>query len=169
MNNLENYERNKELFVSGQNAVFETMKSSGPGGQNVNKRSTAVRLRISIENISVSEEQKDIILQHMASRHITKDNEIIIENSEGKSQKENKKRTIEIANQEIQKALKEGLNKKNQELHKKRVQKRQAKSGGAKADKKETQKQKYRKETTDDLIQQAINEDPDLKDRLSND
>jgi ribosome-associated protein len=54
------------------------VRSSGPGGQNVNKTSTAVKLRFSVENsVCLSDAQKRMIIKKCANR-INSDNEIVI-------------------------------------------------------------------------------------------
>ena len=43
---------NSTLFVNENEIIFNFIRSSGPGGQNVNKNSTAVQLRFDILNSS---------------------------------------------------------------------------------------------------------------------
>lgn len=168
---FENSMENSKKILNENDVEFETMKSGGPGGQNVNKRSTAARLRTSIENLSISDEDKKLVEDHLPPRYLTKDNQIIVENSEGRSQEENKDNALRIANEEIEKAIKRGKDQKAQEEHKRRARARQQKGGGGGGEEniKEKQKRKYRSETTEDLLKRAIEENPDLKDGLSDD
>ena len=58
--------------------IFSTSRSSGPGGQNVNKVSSKVELRINlILSSNFSEEEKEMILNKLKNK-INKDYEIIL-------------------------------------------------------------------------------------------
>jgi len=58
--------------------IFSTSRSSGPGGQNVNKVSSKVELRINlILSANFSEEEKEMIFNKLKNK-INKDNEIIL-------------------------------------------------------------------------------------------
>ena len=71
------------------------IKSSGPGGQNINKNSTAIKLEFDVKNsMSLSKEIKYIIL-NTPNKYLTKTGKIIINANKHKSQKRNKSKTIE--------------------------------------------------------------------------
>jgi ribosome-associated protein len=75
--------------------VFQTSRSSGPGGQNVNKVSSKVELRFNIEaSPLLSEEEKGIILAKLANK-ITKDGVLVIVTQTDRSQLKNKEKVIE--------------------------------------------------------------------------
>lgn len=92
---------------------FKAVKSSGPGGQHVNKTASKMVLNFDVENSQfLSEEEKARIANKLSSR-ITGSGEIVLESGETRSQHKNKelvfKRFIDL----IQKALKkEKLRKK---------------------------------------------------------
>ncbi len=65
------------------------VRSQGPGGQNVNKVSTAIHLRFDIMNSSLPEQVKQRLMNLNDSR-ITKDGTLIIKAKEERSQKKNK-------------------------------------------------------------------------------
>jgi len=65
------------------------IRSQGPGGQNVNKVSTAIHLRFDIMNSSLSEQVKQRLM-NLNDNRITKDGVLIIKASEERSQKKNK-------------------------------------------------------------------------------
>ena len=65
------------------------VRSQGPGGQNVNKVSTAIHLRFDIQNSSLPEEIKQRLM-NLNDNRITKDGVLIIKASEERSQKKNK-------------------------------------------------------------------------------
>lgn len=75
--------------------VFTTSRSSGPGGQHVNKTSTRVELRFHIGNSSLlTEDEKERIRIRLASG-ITKNDELIIVSQVYRSQLKNKLECID--------------------------------------------------------------------------
>ena len=69
-------------------------RSGGAGGQHVNKTDTKITIRFNIKNSSaLTEEQKQLILEKLQSR-ITEDGDLIIHNSESRSQQQNKKNAL---------------------------------------------------------------------------
>ncbi len=74
---------------------FRTSRSSGPGGQNVNKLETRVELVFDVAGSpSLSEDQKNICLTHLASR-IDARGILHISSQKSRSQWENKQLVIE--------------------------------------------------------------------------
>ena len=65
------------------------VRSQGPGGQHVNKVSTAIHLRFDIMDSSLSEQIKQRLMD-LNDNRITKDSVLIIKASEERSQKKNK-------------------------------------------------------------------------------
>jgi ribosome-associated protein len=60
---------NETLSVDDDELQFEFSRSSGPGGQNVNKVETKVRLRFDLEgSVSLTEAQKTLARERLASR-----------------------------------------------------------------------------------------------------
>ncbi|MBR8537719.1 aminoacyl-tRNA hydrolase [Carboxylicivirga sediminis] len=75
--------------------TFHATRSSGPGGQNVNKVNTKVILRFSIEaSVLLSDNEKQVLLRKLNNK-LTSDNELIISNQESRSQIHNKAAAIE--------------------------------------------------------------------------
>lgn len=84
---------------------FSAGRSSGPGGQNVNKVSTRVELRFSVSGSSVlSESQKDRIRLKLKNRINTEDELILISQVE-RSQLKNKEKVTELFFTLLEKAL----------------------------------------------------------------
>ncbi|MFN4761824.1 alternative ribosome rescue aminoacyl-tRNA hydrolase ArfB [Gillisia sp. Q332] len=86
--------------------IFKAVKSSGPGGQHVNKTASKIILNFNLENShALSEEEKSRISIKLASR-ITNSGEIILESGETRSQHKNKELVTIRFLQLIKKALK---------------------------------------------------------------
>jgi len=75
--------------------VFTASRSTGPGGQNVNKVNTKVELSFNIrQSGKLTEEEKVIILEKLG-RRINKDGELLIISQAGRSQLKNKDKAIQ--------------------------------------------------------------------------
>ncbi len=84
---------------------FSASKSSGPGGQNVNKVNTKVELRFNVRHsILLSDEEKILVLKKLANK-INKDGELIVVAQSERSQIGNKEKAIEKLNTIIEQAL----------------------------------------------------------------
>jgi ribosome-associated protein len=84
---------------------FSFSKSSGPGGQHVNKVNTKVELRFSVEDSSVLNEEQKLIIKAKLSSKINQLGELIVIAQEKRSQIQNKELAIEKFYNLINKAL----------------------------------------------------------------
>ncbi len=83
------------VFISDQEFSFKASRSSGPGGQNVNKLNTKVTLFFNLrESESLSESQKNLISERLSSR-IDKEGFIRIVSGRHRTQKANRAAAIE--------------------------------------------------------------------------
>ena len=74
--------------------VFQTSRSSGPGGQNVNKVNSRVELRFDIPNsVLLADKQKEVLQKKLASK-LTSEGILIVVSQVSRSQLENKELSV---------------------------------------------------------------------------
>ena len=94
---------NKEILQS--ECEFKAVRSSGPGGQHVNKTSTKVMLHWDLEASAVfTEEQKERLGQRLASK-LTTENQLVLSYDQSRSQHKNKEEVFKNLVQLLEKAL----------------------------------------------------------------
>ena len=85
--------------------IFSASRSSGPGGQNVNKVSTKVELRFDIPHSDLlSEEEKEMLILKLQKK-INSEGYLIIVSQSERTQLKNKEKTIEKFYSLVTKAL----------------------------------------------------------------
>ena len=94
---------NKEFIY--RELQFKAVRSSGSGGQHVNKVSSKVELTFDILNSEfLSEEEKQLLLKNLSSR-LTKEGVLQISSGESRSQHSNKEKVIKRFFEIIEKGL----------------------------------------------------------------
>ena len=94
-----------KLSISEDEISWSAIRASGPGGQHVNKASTAVQLRFDIERcLSLSESQKETLINFPDAR-ISKDGIIVIRSEESRSQPRNREIAVQRLIELLQKAF----------------------------------------------------------------
>ena len=82
-----------------QELIFTTSRSSGPGGQNVNKVNSKVTLRLDVlQSTVLTQEQKEIVLKKIGSR-LTKEGSLLLTAQDKRSQLQNKEEALQKLDQ----------------------------------------------------------------------
>jgi ribosome-associated protein len=85
--------------------TFTSSRSSGPGGQNVNKVNSKVTLQWNVSQSSVATEEEKEVIQHKLASHITKEGVLQLTSQEARSQLQNKEAVVQKLEQLLTKAF----------------------------------------------------------------
>jgi ribosome-associated protein len=92
------------VAVAADSIVVNFVRSSGPGGQNVNKRSTKAQLRINIDEIPLNDRARARLLRLGRSAINTK-NELVLSADDTRSQSRNRKACMDRLREIIMRAM----------------------------------------------------------------
>lgn len=84
-----------DCVIPDEEIKFEFMRSSGPGGQNVNKVETAVRLRFDVKSTQALSDETKSRLYKIAGKRITKSGELTIVARKSRRQDKNRQDAVE--------------------------------------------------------------------------
>ncbi len=97
------------IAIDEREIDFDFIRSSGPGGQNVNKVSTAVRLRFDARGSSSLPEDVRERLIRLAGRRISDDGFLTIHARQGRTQETNRrdavKRLVELLERAVERPI----------------------------------------------------------------
>jgi ribosome-associated protein len=83
----------ENIIINEEDISFEYSRSSGPGGQNVNKVESAVTLRFKVSESSLPDDIK-IRLLNSGDKRINSEGELLINSRESRSQFQNKQNAL---------------------------------------------------------------------------
>ena len=99
------FEITPTLVIPDTDLSFAFIRASGPGGQNVNKVSSAVQLRFDMAGTTVLSDAVKSRLRALAGRRVTEDGAIVITARNQRSQDQNRREALERLAELIGKAL----------------------------------------------------------------
>lgn len=93
------------IVIPDHELEITTSSAGGPGGQHVNKTQSRITVRWNVHNTgALDDEQKARVLQNLHAQ-LTTEGDLIINNSESRSQQQNKKLALDHLAQTVRKAL----------------------------------------------------------------
>lgn len=120
------------LTIPADCLTWKAVRSSGPGGQHVNKTSTCVELRFSLSECGLFEEKVLARLKKLAGSKLIGDEVILMTSQTSRDQSRNLEDAREKLRQLISKALKEPKprrpTKPSKAVHEKRVEEKRKRS-----------------------------------------
>lgn len=94
-----------DAFALISELEFKAVRSSGPGGQNVNKVASKVVLTFDLANSKALTDEEKLRIETKLSNRLTTDNSLILSSSEDRSQLKNKEIVIQRFLELIERSL----------------------------------------------------------------
>jgi len=82
------------VVISEDHLRVVYVRSSGPGGQNVNKRSTKAQMRVEVDQVPLNDRARARLLG-LGGQYLNSNNELMIESDETRSQSRNRKACLD--------------------------------------------------------------------------
>jgi ribosome-associated protein len=86
---------NEAIAIDEEELQLDFVRASGPGGQNVNKVSTAVQLRFNVRDSGSLPDEVKRRLARLAGRRMTEEGILILEAKQHRTQEQNRQEAID--------------------------------------------------------------------------
>lgn len=98
---------NHRIAIPDDELRYTYVRSSGPGGQNVNKLATKVELRFDLESCTALDDTTKTRLRTLAGSRLTQDGQLVLVAQETRSQSQN----LELAREKLVELVKAALHR----------------------------------------------------------
>lgn len=102
---MEDLEINPHVTIPASELKWRAVRSSGPGGQNVNKVSTKVELRFDLPQTQALTEAVKARLYRLASSHLDAEGRLVVTAQSARTQRQNLGHALDILTVYVQRAL----------------------------------------------------------------